>query len=85
MKERYDQKYEDHIKILAEHRLERKNYKIFDYRPHVLKRQNFPELVERERFDTESGLVVISGEGDVGILTEEFERMLYGVCKKRFE
>jgi hypothetical protein len=76
---------EDHIKILAEHRLESKNYKVFDYRSRVIKRDKFPELVERERSDNESGLVIISGEGDVMVLTEEFEMMLYGISKKRFE
>ena len=85
MKEKYDPNYEGHIKILAEHRLESKNYKVFDYRSRALKRQNFSELVERERSESQSGLVIISGEGDVIILTEDFERMLYGICKKRFE
>jgi hypothetical protein len=83
MKEKYDQKYEDHIQTPTEHRLNNKNYKIFDYRSRIIKRQKFPELFNCPRSDSEDALV-ISGEGDVVILTEEFERMLLSVSKKRF-
>jgi hypothetical protein len=84
MKEKYDQKYEDHIQVLAEHRLDSKNYKIFDHRSRIIKRHKISELLERGRSDSEDALVIISGEGDLIVLTEEFERMLLSVSKKHF-
>jgi hypothetical protein len=80
MKGKYNQTYEDHIKTLAEMRLEHKNFKVFDHRSRVIKRQKIENDGQEE-----SCLVVINGVGDCIVLTESFERSLYWVGKQRFE
>ncbi len=80
MNEKYDQSYEDHIKILGELRLEHKNFKVFDHRSRVIKRKNINiDGIE------ESCLVIINAAGDCIVITESFERDLYWISKKRFE
>ncbi len=68
MKGKYDQTYEDHIKTLAELRLDNKKFKVFDHRSRVIKRKKI-EIDWQE----ENCLVMINGAGDCIVLTESRE------------
>lgn len=47
MDEKYDDRYEKQIVLMAENRLETKNYRVFDYRARVVKSERFPGLVRQ--------------------------------------
>lgn len=85
MKEKYNEKYEAQIQDLAGNRLKSKNFKIFDYNARIIKRQNFPELVEQGKTAHQNCLVIINGEGETLVITQEFERSLCATSKRWFE
>jgi hypothetical protein len=76
MQEKYDQKYEDRIVLLAAERVKNGKYKIFDYQARVITRERFPEFVDRGQSDNESCLVIINKEGETIVITQEFEHIL---------
>lgn len=58
--------------------------KIFDKNSRLIKRHKFPELIQSGRTMAETSLVVLNAEGDAIVLTEEFERELFRILKKRY-
>jgi hypothetical protein len=76
MKEKYNQKYENQIVLLASERAQSGNYKVFDYQARVVKRDIFPELVEKGKTDAENCLVAINSEGATIVITREFKTIL---------
>lgn len=72
MEEKYDEKKEKQLRLLAENRLEPGHYKIFDYSAHVITRKNI---------EGKNCLVVINGEGETIIITPEFEMVLFNALK----
>jgi hypothetical protein len=65
--------------------LNSKSYRVFNDRVRVVRRQKFAEFAEKDLSYGENGLVIVNAEGDVIVLTEEFEKQLYHVGKQRFE
>lgn len=78
-KEKCDQTYENHIKTLAELRLEHKNLKIIARRPRVIKRKKI-DIDGLEK----SCLVIINDVDDCVVLTDSSEQTLYWITKQRF-
>lgn len=81
MDEKYDEKYEKKIVLLAESRLKSGNYKVFDYRARVIKRAKIPELVSDKKSEKETALVIINSDGETVVITEEFEMILRNAVK----
>lgn len=79
-----DENLEKRFEQLADERIENKKYKIFDKNSRLIKRHKFPELIQSGRTMAETSLVVLNAEGDAIVLTEEFERELFRILKKRY-
>ena len=76
MSEKYNEDFERKILDLARIHMRRGTYKLFDARARVVTRRSFPELVEKEKTGDESCLVIVSGDGETIVITEEFETTL---------
>ncbi|HEX8288270.1 MAG TPA: hypothetical protein VF556_09750 [Pyrinomonadaceae bacterium] len=76
MKEKYNQRYENQIALLARDRVKTGNYKVFDFQARVITRDQFPDLVEKGRTDIERCLVITNSEGETIVITREFEAIL---------
>jgi hypothetical protein len=81
MKEKYNDQYENKIILLAESKIKSGNFKVFDNFARVIKRDKFPELVEQEKTDNESCLVIINREGETIVITPFFEVVLRNAVK----
>jgi hypothetical protein len=76
MDEKYNQKYENQIILLASDRVKTGNYKVFYHKARVITRSTFPELVSKGRTDFESCLVITNSDGETIVITKEFETTL---------
>lgn len=84
MQEKYNEKFENQLILLAENKVKSGKYKVFDHESRVIKRHRFPEFVQEGKTDDENCLVVINKEGEALVLTAEFERALFAALKNRF-
>ncbi len=82
MEEKYDQRYENQIILLASERVKTGKYKVFDHKARVITRDNFPELVEKGQTDDERCLVIINSEGETIVISTEFEIILRNALKE---
>jgi hypothetical protein len=76
-----DEKLEEKFRLLANERIVKGKYKIFDRNARLIKRHKFEGL----NSESESALVILNGQGEAIVLTEEFERELLRVFKLRYE
>ena len=81
MKNKYNQKYENQIILLAQNKVESGHYKIFANDSRVVTKRNFPEVVESGKSDYESCLIICNREGETIIITQEFSRILFNALK----
>ncbi len=81
MKNKYNQKYENQIILLAQNNVESGHYKIFDNDAQVISKRNFPEVVESGKSDYESCLIICNREGETVVVTKEFLRILFNALK----
>ena len=81
MKNKYNQKYENQIILLAQNKVESGHYKIFANDARVVTKRNFPEVVESGKSDYESCLIICNREGETIIITQEFLRILFNALK----
>ena len=65
--EKYDEKKEHQLRLLAENRIQNGQYKIFDHDARV---------ITRKKIDDKSCLVIINGEGETIVITPDFEMVL---------
>jgi hypothetical protein len=72
---------EEQFAKLGEERFAQGKYKIFDKNSRLIKRYKLFGL----NSETESGLLILNGDGEAILLTEEFERNLLRVFKIRYE
>jgi hypothetical protein len=70
--EKYDEKKEHQIRLLAENRIQSGQYKIFDHNARV---------ITRKKIDGKNCLVLINGEGETIVITPEFEVVLSNAIK----
>lgn len=71
MKEKYAEKKENQLRLLAENRIESGQYTIFDHNARV---------ITRKKIDGENCLVIINSEGETIVITLNLEIVLI-VCK----
>jgi hypothetical protein len=76
-----DEKLEEKFRLLANERIVKRKYKIFDRNSRLIKRHKFDGL----NSESESALVILNSKGEAIVLTEEFERELLRVFKLRYE
>jgi hypothetical protein len=81
MKNKYNQKYENQIILLAQSKVESGHYKIFDNDARVITKRNFPEVVESGKSDYESCLIICNRGGETVVITKEFSRILFNALK----
>ncbi len=81
MDEKFDSKYEHQIHQLAQNRIETGNYKVFDYRARVITKTGFTDLVESERTDDRTCLVITNADGETVVITKEFGLALFNALK----
>jgi hypothetical protein len=81
MENKYNQKYENQIVLLAQNKVESGHYKIFDNDARVITKRNFPEVVESGKSDYESCLIVCNREGETIIITQEFSQILFNALQ----
>ena len=85
MKEKYNQKYEDQIRKLAADRFDKKNFRVFDHNARIIKRVNISELVDQGKTAHPNCLVIVNGEGETIVITQEFERDMCEASKSWFD
>lgn len=76
MHEKYEQRCQNQIILLAESKIKSVNYKIFDHKARIIKRDNFPELVENGEINSERCLVVGNSDGETIVIAREFEHIM---------
>ena len=81
MDNKYNQKYENQIVLLAQKKVESRHYIIFDNDARVITKRNFPEVVESGKSDYESCLIICNREGETIVITKEFSRILFNALK----
>ena len=72
MEEKYDERKEHQLRLLAENRLESGQFKIFDHNARV---------ITRKKIDGRDCLVIINGEGETIVITPDFEMVLRNAIK----
>jgi hypothetical protein len=78
---KHDPNLEERFRLLANERIVKRKYIVFDKDSRLIKRHKFEGL----NSESDSGLVILNSQGAAVVLTEEFERELLRVFKIRYE
>lgn len=81
MDNKYNESYEHKIVLLAQNRVEKGNFKVFDNDARVITKKDFPQLVETGKSDSASCLVICNRDGETVVITQEFSKILFNALK----